>query len=55
MYNYKIETSFVSPEMPKALAKKTSFNIMIVYFYIRRKLDKKLALCMYVRPLLVRL
>ena len=40
MYNYKIKTSFFSPEMPKARAKKTGFNLIIVHFYIRRKLDK---------------
>ena len=36
---YKIKTSFVSHEMPKARANKTGFDIMIVHFYIRRKLD----------------
>ena len=30
---------FVSPEMPKAWANKTGFNIMILHFYIRRNLD----------------
>ena len=39
MYNYKIIASFVSSEMAKAGAKKTGFNIMIVHFYILRKLD----------------
>ena len=39
MYNYEIETSFVSPEIPKAQANKIDLNIMIVHFYIRRKLD----------------
>ncbi len=29
--------SFYSPEMPKALANKTGFNLMIVHFYIRKK------------------
>ena len=28
-----------SPEIPKARAKKTGFNLIIVHFYIRRKLD----------------
>ena len=39
MYKYKIKTSFISAEMLKARAKKTSFNIVIVYLDIRRKLD----------------
>ncbi len=40
MYNFKIKTSFVSPETPKARANTIScFNIMIIHFYIRRKLD----------------
>ena len=39
MNNYKIKTSFVSPEILKARADKTSVNIMIVNFYIYRKLD----------------
>ncbi len=39
MYNYKIKTGFFSPVVPKAPAKKTDFNVMIVFFYIRRKLD----------------
>ena len=39
MYNYKIKTSFVIPEMSKALANKTVFTIMIVEFNIRRELD----------------
>ena len=39
MYKYKIKTSFVRPEMPKARVIKTGFNIMIVNIYIRRKLD----------------
>ena len=30
---------FFSPEVPEAPAKKTGFNLMIVHFYIRRKLD----------------
>ena len=30
---------FFSPEMPKARAKKSGFNFMIVHFYIHRKLD----------------
>ena len=34
-----IKTSFVSPEMPNARAYKTGFDIMIVHFNIRRKLD----------------
>ena len=32
MFNYKIKTSFVSPEMPNARANKTGFNIMVVIF-----------------------
>ena len=36
MYNYKIKISFFSPEMLKAGAKKTGFDLMIVE--IRRKL-----------------
>ena len=41
MYSYKIKTSFVIPEMPNARANKTltGFIIMIVHFYIGRKLD----------------
>ena len=40
MYNYKIKTSFVSPEIQNAQANKTGFYLMIVHFYnIRRKLD----------------
>ena len=39
MYNYKNKTSFGSPKMPKALANKTGFDIIIVHFYICRKLD----------------
>ncbi len=39
MCNYKIETSFVGPEMPKAWANKTFIDIMIIHFYIHRKLD----------------
>ena len=39
MYNYKIKTSFVSSEMSQARAIKNGFNIMIVHFYIHRKLD----------------
>ena len=35
MYNNKIKTSFVSPE----ISEKTGQNIIIVHFYIRRKLD----------------
>ena len=38
MKNYKIKASFVSPEMPKARAYKTGFNITNVHFF-RRKLD----------------
>ena len=37
MYNYKNKVCFVSPEMPKSWANKTSFNIMIVHFNILRK------------------
>ena len=36
IYNYKIKTSFVSPELPEAQANKTGFNIMILNFYIRK-------------------
>ena len=36
MYNYKITTSFASPEMPKSRVNKTGFNIIIVHFYIGR-------------------
>ena len=40
MYNYNLKTSFVSPEMPKARANKTSSKIMIIIqFYICRNLD----------------
>ena len=39
MYNYKIEASFVSYEMPKAQATKTGLYIMIGHSYIGRKLD----------------
>ena len=39
MYNYKIKTSFFSPEITKERAKKTSFNPIIAHFYFRRKLD----------------
>ena len=39
MYNHKIKTIFVSPEMPKVQTNKTGLNIMIAHFYIRRKLD----------------
>ena len=39
MYNKKIKTYIVTPEMPKARANKSRFNIMIVHFYIRRELD----------------
>ena len=38
MYNYKLTTSFVSPEVLNARTIKTGFNIMIVHFYIRRKM-----------------
>ena len=34
MFKYKIETSFDSPEMPKARANKTGFNIMIVPTFV---------------------
>ena len=37
--NYMDKTSFDSPEMPKARANKTGINVIIVHFYIRRKLD----------------
>ena len=39
MYDFKNKNSFVSSEMLKARAKITGFDIMIVHFYIRRKLD----------------
>ena len=39
MYSYRIRISFVIYEMPQASANKTGFNIIIVHFYIRRKLD----------------
>ena len=32
MYNHKIKTSFFSPEVPTAVAKKTGFNLIIVHF-----------------------
>ena len=35
MYDYKIKTSFLRPEIPKARAK-NGFNLIIVYFYILR-------------------
>ena len=42
IYNYTIKTSIASPEMPKARANKTAFNIMPVHFdIISRKLDIK--------------
>ena len=48
MYNYRIKTSFVSPEMPNARANKTDFNIMIVHFYVSRKLDTiRYAICFF--------
>ena len=34
-----MKTSFVKPVMLKARANKTAFDIMIVHFYIRKKLD----------------
>ena len=33
MYNYKIKTSFVSPEMPK-VANKTGLNIIIRFIFV---------------------
>ena len=41
MYNYlyKIKTSFLAPNCRRHGLKKTGFNLKIVYFYIRRKLD----------------
>ena len=39
MYNFRIKTICFSPEMPKARAKKSGFNLIILHFYIRRKLD----------------
>ena len=38
-HNYKSKLDLFSPEIPKARTNKTGFNIMIVHFYIRRKLD----------------
>ena len=38
MYNYKVKTSFLKPKVKDL--KKTGFNLVIVHFYIRRKLDK---------------
>ena len=32
MYNYKIKTSFIAPEMPRARVKKTGFSLMIFIF-----------------------
>ena len=32
MYNYKIKTRFVSPEMPKARANKTDFSFLLFMF-----------------------
>ena len=37
MYNYKIKTSFVSPEIPKARANNTSFNIQDCTFLYLQK------------------
>ncbi len=37
MYNYKIKTSFVSPEGTGWRDNKTGFNIIIVHFYVHRK------------------
>ena len=37
MYNYKNKTSFFSPMVPKAWAKKSGFNLVSVHFYIRRE------------------
>ncbi len=34
MYNHMIKMSFYSPKMPKALAKKTGFNLMIIHFFL---------------------
>ena len=41
MYNNKIKTSFVSPELLKVQANKTGFNIIIVHIYIRKKIGYK--------------
>ncbi len=39
-YNYiRLKLFFVGPKMPEARSNKTGFDIMIVHFYIRRKLD----------------
>ena len=46
MYNYKIKTSFASPEMPKARANKL---VLLLKFYIRRKLDKIHAFSVWLR------
>ena len=39
MFNFKIKTSFVRPELQITWTNKTGFIIMVVHFYIRRKLD----------------
>ncbi len=39
MYNFKIKTSFVGPEKPKARSYKTGLKTMIAHLNIRRKLD----------------
>ena len=47
IFNFKFNTSFVSPEMPKVRANKTSFNIMTVHFYIRIKLNIRYTIFQY--------
>ena len=49
MYNYKIKTSFISPEMPNAWAKKLVLIFMIVHLYIRRKLDDRHSFFVWMR------
>ena len=39
MYNFKIKTSFVSPDTQNVQAIKTDLNIMIVHFIFVKKLD----------------
>ena len=36
MYNYKIKTTFVSPEMLKARANKNGFDIIIENLYLQK-------------------
>ena len=39
MYNYKIKTSFVSPEIRHGLTKLVLIMLVQLHFYIHRKLD----------------